>query len=100
VAAATTRTRAALNIATSGALRVLYEPERPQPKPGLFLYLADGRRIVEGGALSDGGNLYASLERTLVGSAGSLAERAPSDHGLVFLPFLGGERSTGWNPHA
>ena len=32
--------------------------------------------------------------------AGSLAERDPRDHGLVFLPFLGGERSTGWNPDA
>ena len=33
-------------------------------------------------------------------ASGSLAERDPSDHGLTFLPFLGGERSTGWNPHA
>jgi gluconokinase len=99
-AGCTTRNRAALNVGTSGALRVLYEPERLQPKPGLFLYLADARRVVEGGALSDGGNLYGWLERTLAGSAGSLAERDPSDHGLVFLPFLGGERSTGWNPHA
>jgi len=99
-AGCTTSNRAALNVGTSGALRVLYEPERPQPKPGLFLYLADGRRVVEGGALSDGGNLYAWLERTLADSAGSLAQRDPSDHGLVFLPFLGGERSTGWNPHA
>jgi len=99
-AGCTTSNRAALHVGTSGALRVLYEPERPQPKPGLFLYLADGRRVVEGGALSDGGNLYAWLERTLADSAGSLAQRDPSDHGLVFLPFLGGERSTGWNPHA
>jgi gluconokinase len=99
-AGCTTSDRAALNVGTSGALRVLYEPERPQPKPGLFLYLADGRRVVEGGALSDGGNLYAWLERTLADSAGSLAERDPRDHGLVFLPFLGGERSTGWNPNA
>lgn len=95
-----TRDRAALMVGTSGAFRVLYESERPQPKPGLFLYLADGRRIVEGGALSDGGNLYAWLERTLGDVSGSLAERDPSDHGLTFLPFLGGERSTGWNPHA
>jgi gluconokinase len=87
-------------VGTSGALRVLYESERPQPKPGLFLYLADERRIVEGGALSDGGNLYEWLERTLADSAGSLAERDPRDHRLVFLPFLGGERSTGWNPEA
>jgi gluconokinase len=99
-AGCTTRKRAALNVGTSGALRIMYETERPHPKPGLFLYLAGGRRVVEGGALSDGGNLYAWLERTLADSSGSLAERDPSDHGLVFLPFLGGERSTGWNPDA
>ena len=95
-----TRERAALMVGTSGAFRVLYESERPQPQPGLFLYLADARRVVEGGALSDGGNLYGWLVRTLGDPSGSLAERDPSDHGLTFLPFLGGERSTGWNPHA
>jgi gluconokinase len=87
--------RAALMIGTSGAMRVLYETERPQPKPGLFLYRVDERRIAEGGALSDGGNLHAWLEQTL-------ADRgtARDDHGLTFLPFLGGERSTGWDPDA
>jgi gluconokinase len=99
-AGCTTRERAALMVGTSGAYRVLYESDRPQPKPGLFLYLADARRVVEGGALSDGGNLYRWLERTLADASGSLAERDPRDHGLVFLPFLGGERSIGWNPHA
>ncbi len=99
-AGCTTRERAALMVGTSGAFRVLYESERAQPKPGLFLYLADDRRVVEGGALSDGGNLYAWIERTLADATGSLARRDPSDHGLVFLPFLGGERSTGWNPDA
>ncbi len=109
----TSRERAALMVGTSGALRILYEAERPEPRPGLFLYRLDERRVVEGGALSDGGDLYAWLERTLSpapaasnrllqaqGAAGSLAERDPRDHGLVFLPFLGGERSTGWSPHA
>jgi gluconokinase len=99
-AGCTTRDRAALMVGTSGALRVLYESERPQPKPGLFLYLADASRVVEGGALSDGGNLRAWLEETLADAEGSLAGRDPGDHGLTFLPFLGGERSTGWNPHA
>jgi gluconokinase len=99
-AGCTTRERAALMVGTSGAFRVLYESERAQPKPGLFLYLADGHRVVEGGALSDGGNLYAWLERTLADTTGSLRERDPRDHRLVFLPFLGGERSTGWNPAA
>jgi gluconokinase len=99
-AGCTTRDRAALMVGTSGALRVLYESERPQPKPGLFLYLADGERVVEGGALSDGGNLHAWLEETVADSEGSLEDRDPSDHGLTFLPFLGGERSIGWNPQA
>lgn len=99
-AGCTTRERAALMVGTSGALRVVYETERPQPKPGLFLYLADRSRVVEGGALSDGGNLYEWLGRTLADSSGSLGQRDPRSHELVFLPFLGGERSTGWNPEA
>jgi len=92
------RKRAALMVGTSGAIRILYETERPQPQPGLFLYRVDERRVVEGGAVSDGGNLRAWLKKTLAetGKAG----RDPDDHGLTFLPFLGGERSTGWDPDA
>jgi gluconokinase len=86
--------RAALNVGTSGALRVLYETERPQPRPGLFLYRLDGRRVVEGGAVSDGGNLYRWLQETLAPSP----KAGDRDHGLTFLPFLGGERSPGWDP--
>ena len=40
------------------------------------------------------------METTLAPCEGSFADRDPDDHGLTFLPFLGGERSTGWNPHA
>jgi gluconokinase len=99
-AGCTTRERAALMVGTSGALRILHEADRIGPRPGLFLYLGGGRRVVEGGALSDGGNLHSWLERTLGDASGSLARRDPRDHELVFLPFLGGERSTSWNPHA
>jgi gluconokinase len=99
-AGCTGRERAALMVGTSGALRVLYETERPQPRPGLFLYRLDERRVVEGGALSDGGNLYAWLNETLAASEDGFGERDPDDHGLTFLPFLGGERSTGWDPEA
>jgi gluconokinase len=91
---------AALMVGTSGALRVVYETERPQPRPGLFLYRLDERRVVEGGALSDGGNLYKWIEDTLESTDGSLADRDPDSHGLTFLTLLGGERSTGWNPFA
>jgi len=88
-------------VGTSGALRVLYETESPQPRAGLFLYRVDERRVLEGGALSDGGNLASWLEQTLAGGGdGPLLDRDPEQHGLTFLPFLGGERSTGWDPDA
>jgi len=89
--------RAALMIGTSGALRVLRDGG-PSPRPGLFTYLLDERRVVEGGAVSDGGNLHAWLERTL--RLERVEPREPDGHGLTFLPLLGGERSPGWNPHA
>jgi gluconokinase len=94
----TSRGRLALMIGTSGAARVVYAAPRAEPRPGLFLYRVDDRRFCEGGALSDGGNLYAWLQRTLSAGAGEeLANRPAAAHGLTFLPFLGGERSLGWN---
>ncbi len=98
-AGCTTQERAALMIGTSGAYRVLREGE-PGPRPGLFSYFLDERRVVEGGAVSDGGNLHAWLERILDLDLASLAWKGPAAHGLTFLPLLGGERSTGWNPRA
>ena len=98
-AGCTSPRRAALMVGTSGALRVAYSADRARPRPGLFLYRLDAGRFVEGGSLSDGGNLHAWLERTL-----SLPEDAPAPepdgHGLTFLPLLGGERSPGWANHA
>ena len=96
-AGCTTRERAALMIGTSGALRVLYEGA-PEPRPGLFCYLVDERRVLDGGAVSDGGNLYAWLQRTLRTDDPEPGE--PDGHGLTFLSLLGGERSPGWNSRA
>jgi gluconokinase len=95
---ATDAGHAALMIGTSGAYRVLRRTDSPEPRPGLFCYLLDDQRIVEGGAISDGGNLHAWLERTLRLDDPRL--QAPYTHGLTFLPLLGGERSLGWNPSA
>jgi gluconokinase len=95
-----TRGRAALMVGTSGAIRIVYETERPQPRPGLFLHWVDEARVVEGGSLSDGGNLYQWLDQTLKDASGSLADRDPDSHGLTFLSLLGGERSPGWHQHA
>jgi gluconokinase len=87
-------------VGTSGAFRTVYETERPQARQGLFVHWVDGRRVVEGGSLSDGGSLVHWLAETLKDADGSLAERDPDAHGLTFLALLGGERSPGWHQHA
>jgi gluconokinase len=91
--------RGCVTIGTSAAYRVLghvgpYEP-------ALFRYLLDARRAIVGGAFSDGGNVYAWLERTLrFERPRGLAERPAAAHGLAFLTLLGGERSPNWSPRA
>jgi gluconokinase len=90
--------RAALMIGTSGAYRVIRGARDHEPRPGLFCYLLDDAHTVEGGAVSDGGSLYAWLERTIRLDGAGPGE--PDAHGLTFLPLLGGERSPGWNTAA
>ena len=93
-----TRGRAAVMVGTSAAARVVYAADAVEPRPGLFLYRLDAGRFCEGGALSDGGNLHAWLLRTLHAyDETELADRPAAAHGLTFLPFLGGERSLGWD---
>lgn len=92
------RGRLAVTIGTSAAARVVYEAERADARPGLFLYRLDRRRFCEGGALSDGGNLHAWLTATLRDvDTEAATERPPAAHGLVVDPFLGGERFPGWD---
>jgi gluconokinase len=97
--------RAALMVGTSGALRVLWKAEAATIPPGLWCYRADSRRFVMGGALSNGGDLFDWMRNTLrLGSVAEveaqLAAMMPDAHGLAALPFLSGERSTGWHDDA
>lgn len=92
-------------IGTSGALRVVRDAASVEVPPGLWTYRVDRRRFVQGGALSDGGNVHAWLERTLQLGGSEEVERAvaamhPDGHGLTVLPFLAGERSPEWNSAA
>ena len=53
-------------IGTSGAMRVAWEGKPPDKIPnGLWCYLIDSKRVVMGGALSDGGGLYHWLKDNL-----------------------------------
>lgn len=102
-----TAEKAALMIGTSGAMRVVYEGKPPREiPPGLWCYRLDKKRVIIGGALSDGGGLYGWLKETLRlvendnDIENQIAANAPDCHGLTFLPFLAGERSTNWNARA
>src|SRR5205814_387376 len=88
----------------SGAMRVVYKGEPPKQIPsGLWCYRVDRKRVILGGALSDGGGLYRWMQNTLLldkNVEDEVAKRAPVSHGLTFLPFLAGERSTGYHESA
>lgn len=96
---------AVVMVGTSGAVRVVRKAEEFEVPPGLWTYRLDRRRIVQGGALSDGGNVFAWLGQTLHLDPESdlekrLAAMAPDAHGLTVLPFLAGERSPYWRIEA
>ncbi|MEP6706965.1 MAG: gluconokinase, partial [Pyrinomonadaceae bacterium] len=98
---------ALLMIGTSGAMRAAYEGEPPGVLPSeLWCYRIDRRRVVVGGAPSDGGSLYHWMRQTLALSQDedeierALAAMKPDMHGLAILPFWAGERSTGWSTAA
>ena len=97
-------TQRALTVGTSGALRVLYRGMPKRVPEGLWCYRLDRDRVVVGGALSNGGNLYAWLTRTLAVELPRLEARLrryrPVATGLTFVPLLAGERSPGFASHA
>ena len=101
------KSKAALMIGTSGALRVAYAGDAPKKIPaGLWCYRIDRKRVIMGGALSDGGGLYRWLKDNLKLDGTDdeieteIEHRVPDSHGLTFLPFLAGERSTGYHENA
>lgn len=95
----------AVQVGTSGAMRALLPGSVPTVPQGLWCYRLSGDEALLGGALSEGGNLFAWLRGTLRADDWSALEEEaarlpPDSHGLTLLPFIAGERSPGWNPAA
>jgi len=98
--------RFALMVGTSGAMRAAVEAEQIDIPDGLFCYRIDRKRFVLGGALSNGGEVFAWMKRTLRLPDGDdaiekeLSALRAGQHGLTILPLFAGERSTGWRADA
>lgn len=100
-----TPTRFALTVGTTSAVRTIVPLGDLTPPEGLWLYLLDAKRGVLGGALSEGGNVFAWLEETLrlpplADAESQIAALPPDAHGLTVLPYVVGERSLGWHSEA
>jgi gluconokinase len=92
-------------VGTSGAMRAVSEAATMRIPPGLWCYRVDRRRFVLGGALSNGGEVFAWMKRTLQLPPADEIEAAldglePCSTGLTMLPLFAGERSTKWRADA
>jgi len=97
----------AVMVGTSGAVRAVVPSGSLPPLPrGLWRYRVDRRRLLTGGVLGNGGNVFEWMRSTLSLPAdlsaldSVLLEREAGAHGLTVLPFFTGERSVGWKPRA
>jgi gluconokinase len=86
-------------------MRVLVWGEPPDVPRGLWAYRLGRDASLLGGAFSEGGILLEWAQKTLQAPSlenldDELAELKPDAHGLTVLPFLAGERATGWSTRA
>jgi gluconokinase len=96
--------RVALTVGTTSAMRAVLTGRVEKIPSGLWCYRVDGRRSLLGGALSEGGSVFAwmrsALRLDLEGLEEKLSGLEPDGHGLTVLPFFAGERAPGWAGHA
>ncbi|MGO1173710.1 MAG: gluconokinase [Actinomycetaceae bacterium] len=84
--------------ATTGAMRILVDTIPQTLPPGLWGYRVDGGRSLLGGALSDVGSAVDWLRRVVQvpDDLDPVLIGEPDPTTPLVLPFLSGERSTGW----
>jgi gluconokinase len=98
----------ALTIGTSGAIRMTVSSPEDDPQGRLFNYILSDRLYASGGATNNGGNVLKwFFEKVLKIAEGDedewqrrvaeAAELPPGSEGLVFLPYLQGERAPVWD---
>ncbi len=93
-----------ITIGTSGAVRQTVRQPLRDEHGRLFCYILDNGYYVVGGPTNNGANVLQWLSENLTRqrSSGVLSEAAtapPGADGLLFLPYLLGERAPLWNAH-
>lgn len=99
-------------IGTSGAVRAIADHPVVDPRARTWCYYLADNRWVPGAAINNGGIVYRWLRDDLLkireadreAAYAALDEEAalvsPGSNGLIFLPFLAGERAPFWNADA
>src|SRR5699024_1309041 len=101
----------AITIGTSAAVRVITDRPVIDPEERLFCYMVDKKHWIVGGPLNNGGDVFqwavhhlidqGALENEQVDRytlANRIIEGTPTgSHGLLFHPYLGGERAPIWD---
>jgi len=97
----------ALTIGTSGAVRMTVSAPEYDVRQRIFCYILTDRHYVCGGATNNGGNVLQWYSKSVLkqeGDIDSLEREAgtvpPGCEGLVFLPYLRGERAPVWDADA
>jgi gluconokinase len=101
----------ALTIGTSGAVRMTTAKPEHDPKERIFNYILSEDLYVSGGATNNGGGVLQWYMENFLGKGAdgakdlaALVEEAatvaPGSDGLVFLPYLQGERAPLWDAEA
>jgi gluconokinase len=101
----------ALTIGTSGAIRMAVSSAQYDPRERLFCYILSGQIYIAGGATNNGGNAVQWYADLLFGKGRwdmpaldrlvmSAEDVDPGCDGLIFLPYLLGERAPVWDAEA
>jgi gluconokinase len=99
--------QATCTIGTSGALRVLSQEPKSDERERTWCYLLTDEAWVVGGAINNAGLVYQWFRERFYPEEDryeildeEAAQVGVGSEGLIFLPYLTGERSPNWNPNA
>lgn len=106
----------AVTIGTSGAIRTVTDKPVTDPKGRIFCYALTENRFVIGGPVNNGGIIFRWIRDEIANAEVETAKRLgkdpyeiltdiaalvpPGSNGLIFHPYLAGERAPLWNANA